>query len=86
MIAFEVHLNGTKLTTAGGEDVELLLAIIRWCRDAEGEEADIDICGQRGNVHLIWKDVKLKRGDEILLRIVDVGDVDVDPPAESLIP
>ncbi len=79
MTAIECYHNGRKLTTAGGEDVDLLLAILRWRQgDGEPEEADIEICGQRGDDHLVWKDVPLKRGDEILLRLVDVGDPDLD--------
>ena len=81
LTAIECYLNGRKLTTAGGEDVELLLAILRWRQgDGEPDEADIEICGQRGDDHLVWKDLPLQRGDEILLRLVDVGDPDLDQP------
>ena len=87
MVAFEVYLNGRKLTTAGAEDVGLLLAILRWRRDATGvEEADIEVCGQRDDdIHLIWKDVPLQRGDEIRLRLVEVGETDVDEPKAFLL-
>ena len=89
MIALECHLNGTKIATAGGNDVGLLLAILTWCLDedeANGERADIEICGQRDHHHLVWKNVRLQRGDEVVLRLVDVGAIDVDQPAERLIP
>ena len=85
MIAFEVQLNGEVITTAGGEDVDFLMSIIRWCRTDNGEETDIEICGQRGESHLIWKDAKLKLGDEIILRLVEVGINDVNRPGEVLI-
>jgi hypothetical protein len=81
MTAIECYHNGRKLTTAGGEDVDLLLAILRWRQGDSGQDqADIEICGQRGDDHLVWKDVPLKQGDEILLRLVDVGDPDMDRP------
>ena len=81
MVAIEFYHNGRRLTTAGGEDVALLLAILRWRRDHTGvEESDIEICGQRDDIHLVWKDVPLKWGDEILLRLVEVGEVDLDEP------
>ena len=78
-----------EIATAGGNDVGLLLAILTWCLDedeAKGERADIEICGQRDHYHLVWKNVRLQRGDEVVLRLVDVGAIDVDQPAERLIP
>jgi len=80
MIAVELYHNGVKRTTAGAEGVDLIMAILRWRRDEDGEEAEIDIWGQRGLVEFVWKELPLKRGDEIILRLVEVGDADVSPP------
>lgn len=89
MIAFEVWHNGVKACTAGVE-AGYLLALIRWSNtddgdpeqagDGDPEEADMEISGMTAlrNRDLIWKSMQLKRGDEILLRLVDVGEGDVD--------
>ena len=83
MVAFEIWKNGTKLCTAGVGEFGYLLALIRWSNAGDGdpEEMDMEISGQPtpSDKDLIWKSMALQRGDEILVRLVDVGEIDVDP-------
>lgn len=87
MMAFEIWHNGRKVCTAGVGEVGLLLAIARWCRGEDGsvEEADLEVCGQMfaTNEHAVWANVPLRRGDEVLIRLVEVGDDDVAAPREQ---
>lgn len=85
MIAFEVWKNGTKLCTAGVGPIGYLLGLIHWGSggDEEPERADLEVSGQPipSDKELLWaSNLPLQRGDEILFRLVEVGEDDVDRP------
>lgn len=86
MTAFEVHLNGQKLCTAGLGDVGVLSVILSWrgtqpYKDgtAPGAAAiEFTVTGLTSpageNVH--WAEPAVKAGDEIRIRVVDTDRVD----------
>jgi hypothetical protein len=84
MLAFEVHLNGKRLCTAGVGEPGVLTTVVTWVLgDGEGrakgeEELDIRIGGlvSRTDQHLDWIAKQLQRGDEISIRIVEVSAAD----------
>lgn len=86
MIAFEVHLNGRKICTAGVGEVGVLTACLAW-RGSEpyekgsspvAEYLRLDVGGLSGNTgeHVRWKDRKLKRKDVVSIKIIEAGKVD----------
>ena len=76
MIAFELWHNGQRIAVAGGQDLHTLVSIMRW---VDGE-SDIDVCGLNDIECHVFADVPLHVGDELLIRIKDVGDVDLTAP------
>jgi len=86
MRAFEVHINGKKLWTAGIGDWGVLTAIVtsHWdWRDPSGQEkVELNLAGlmTRTGEHLDWKTPRLRTGDEIRIRLVDTDTI--DPPTK----
>ena len=88
MIAFEVHLNGEKLCTAGLGDLGVISAILGWrgkqpYKDGtvpEGAALDFSVRGltNPAGEHVEWAHPQVHIHDEIRIRIVDVDQV--DPP------
>jgi hypothetical protein len=86
MTAFEVYLNGEKLCMAGLGDAGVVSAILSWRGNqpfkdgAAPESASIEfsvlgLTSQAGE-HVRWAEPKVRVGDEIRIRIVDVGRAD----------
>jgi hypothetical protein len=85
MIAFEVQLNGKKICTAGVGKSGVLTTSLAW-RGSQpyqkggpsvAEYLRLDVGGLAGSgEHLRWLDRKLKRGDVVSLKVVEVDSVD----------
>jgi hypothetical protein len=81
MKAIEVLVNGTRLCLAGSGPQEFTWAQLTL--DERGEAAaSLSVAGSRAKTVPIWiDDYRVKAGDEVVLRIVDVEDT--DPPVMS---
>lgn len=93
MIAFEVHLNGEKLCTAGLRDLSVLTAILNWRqRQADDPPVNAEELGSEdlrlyvggllkvaegSREFLRWLDLHLKIGDEVTIKIADTNIVDI---------
>ena len=89
MIAFEVSLNGKKISVAGVGDLGVLTTIISWVR-REGrntetgepgkieEELTLSVGGliSSKNEHVQWTESGLTVGDEVCIRVSDLESVD----------
>jgi hypothetical protein len=85
MIAFEVHLNGKKICTAGVGDLGVLTSSLAWRGPqpyqkggpsvAEYLRLDVGGLAQSGD-HLRWLDRKLKRGDVVSIKVVEADSPD----------
>ena len=81
MLTFEDHLNGKKVCTAGIGEPGVLTSIVTWVLgDGQGrpkgkEELDIRVGGlvSRTEEHLDWLTRRLRRGDEISIRIIEAS-------------
>src|SRR5437868_4536428 len=81
MIAFEVHLNGKRICTAGVGNIGVLTASLAW-RGPQPHQKDgpaiaeylrLDVGGLADSgEHLRWLDRKLKRGDVASIKVVEV--------------
>ena len=85
MIAFEVHLNGKKICTAGVGDFGVLTTSLAWrgpqpyqkSGPSVAEYLRLDVGGLVGSgEHLRWLDRKLKRGDVVSIKVVEVDSAD----------
>lgn len=93
MIAFEVHLNGEKLCTAGIGEPGVLFCIVTWVlregdvRPGEKEALGLQLGGliSRTQQNLDWLHRPLRDGDEVSIRIVDTDKTDTPRmrPVES---
>jgi hypothetical protein len=97
MIAFEVHRNGEKICTAG-VSAGVMTAVLSWVggrkHDEEAarrgvEHRDLTLHvggllaeGNEAGQHLKWRDDQLKRGDSVLIRVVDADTVDTPTSTE----
>ena len=98
MIAFELHLNGKKICTAGVGQVGVLSTCLSWRgpqpyqKDgppvAESLRLDVGGLADSGE-HLRWLDRKLKRGNVLTIKVVEVDSADKpqerqrpNPPAD----
>ena len=96
MIAFEVHLNGKKLCTAGVGDVGVLGLGLSWrgpqpYKKGERPIAEylrLDVGGITSSLveHVRWVDRKLKRGDMVGIKVVELASVDKPRTRERLVP
>jgi len=93
MIAFEVHLNGEKLCTAGLRDLSVLTAILNWrqrhadepplnAEELDFEDLRLYVGGllnvAEGNREFLrWLDLHLEIGDEVTIKIADANAVDM---------
>ena len=85
MIAIEVHLNGKKLCTAGVGQLGVLSTCLSWRGPqpyqkggpsvAEYLRLDVGGLADSGD-HLRWLDRKLKRGDVLGIKVVEVDSAD----------
>ena len=85
MIAFEVYLNGKKLCIAGVGELGVLSTIVTWRGTqpykkggqpvAEYLRLDAGGLADSGE-HLRWAERKLKRGDEVTVKVVEVASAD----------
>ena len=85
MIAFEVHLNGKKLRTAGVGDLGVLTTCLSWRGPQPYEKGGpsvpeyvrLDVGGLAcSGENLRWLDRKLKRGDTVSIKVVEVSSAD----------
>jgi len=78
MKSIEVLVNGSRLCVAGSGPGEFTWASLTL--DERGEiAASIQVAGSRGKTVPIWiDDCRIKEGDEVVLRIVEV--VESNPP------
>jgi hypothetical protein len=79
MRAFEVHLNNKRICVAGIGDHGVLSAIINYVGDEGGDEMGLSVGGliTAKNEHIRWiKSRKLRPGDEVRVKIVEVESVD----------
>ncbi len=91
MRAFKVSLNGKKLCLAGVGGHGVLSAIISWVAGDRGEDLFIEVGGLANEEHIDWvKQKPLRVGDEICIKIVELGSADEpvrrrrNHPAETL--
>ena len=83
MIAFEVHLNGKKICTAGVGEIGVLSTILAWRGSQPYEKGGptvpeylrLDIGGIHGGSgeHVRWLDRKIKRGDIVSIKVVEAA-------------
>ena len=97
MIAFEVHLNGRKLCTAGVGDHGVLTTNLAWvCRKGEHtrtrkphsveEEMTLDVGGliTPTEEHVRWQERTVRVGDEVRIKVIEVAAVDRPQRRERL--
>lgn len=81
MFAFEVYINSCKVCTAGIGEPGVLSAQITSVDVSGGEKiprettASIGGLVSRTREHVDWFNRRLRKGDEITLRIIETGDV-----------
>jgi hypothetical protein len=85
MVAFEVHLNGKKLCTAGVGELGVLSTCLAWqASQPEGqtsaavvEHLRLEVGGlAESGEHFRWIDRKVKRGDILTIKVVRAALVD----------
>ena len=85
MIAFEVYLNGKKISTTGVGSLRVLTACLSWRGPQPYEKGGrpvaeylrLDAGGLADSgEHLRWVDRKIKRGDQITIKVVEVASAD----------
>lgn len=78
MRAFEVHLNGKRLCTAGVGDGGVLTAIVSLVPHTASEAPRLDVGGliSSTNEHVYWKQRTLRLGDEVRISLVERDAVD----------
>ena len=95
MIAFEIHLNGKKLCTAGVGDLGILTTNLAWrgCQahkkggPSVSEYLRLDVGGlAHSGEHLRWLDREIRRGDVVSIKVVEVGSADKARERERLNP
>ena len=90
MKAIEVLVNGKRLCLAGSGPQEFTWAQLTLDERGEDVAASISVAGSRAKTVPIWiDDCRVKEGDEVLLRVVDVEDTDrpmASPPAWTEFP
>jgi hypothetical protein len=81
MIAFELHINGKKVATAGVEQ-GVMSVIANWVRlkqDGDTWQSSVSIAGldDKTSEHLKWFRQDLVVGDEIQILLVDSERIDI---------
>ena len=85
MIAFEVYLNGKKISIIGVGSLGVLTACLSWRGPQPykkggrpvAEYIRLDAGGlANSGEHLRWVDRKIKRGDEVSIKVVEVASAD----------
>jgi hypothetical protein len=88
MLAFEIQVNGKRKCVAGLGEPGVLSMILTWHLDEpKGRRTSTeDIALRAGGLvsrtyeHVDWGRRALRRGDEVVIRVVEVGEA--DPPKE----
>jgi hypothetical protein len=84
MIAFEVHLNGKKVVTAGIDNPGVLSTIVNWVggepptkKRGRKDHMSVSVGGlaTRTNTFLTWLRRNTGVGDEVLVRVVETDKV-----------
>lgn len=79
MLAFEIHLNGKRVCTAGIGEPGVMSAILNWVSSEPrkgarkpDEFASIRVGGLVSSTeeHVTWAHRDLRRGDEVVIRVV----------------
>ncbi len=85
MLAFEVHLNGEKICTAGIGAPGVMTGIITWSlgdgkQRPKQEDLELQVGGLAGSSrtdqYLDWLKRSLQRGDEVSIRVIEARKVD----------
>src|SRR5437773_1430128 len=85
MIAFEVYLNGKKISTTGVGSLGVLTACLSWRGpqpyEKGGRPGAEYIRLEAGGLadsgeHFRWVDRKIKRGDEVSIKVVEIASAD----------
>jgi hypothetical protein len=85
MMAFEVYLNGKKFRTAGVGELGVLTTCLSWRGSQPYQKGGppvpeylrLDVGGlATSGEHLRWLDRKLKRGDTVSIKVVEVASAD----------
>ena len=78
MRAFEVHLNGKRLCLAGVGEKGVLTAIMTHVIGRGKGDLELSVGGliSPTDEHVIWRNRRLKVGDEVLIKITEAESVD----------
>jgi hypothetical protein len=78
MRAFEVHLNGKRLCLAGVGEDGVLTAIVDHVARPKASSLNLRVGGLVSPIgkHVIWRNRRLKVGDEVLVKIVETDSAD----------
>ena len=85
MLAFEIHVNGKRVCTAGIGEPGVLSAILNWIgseprkgAQKADESASIRVGGLVSSTeeHVTWVRRDLRRGDEVVIRVVETEHAD----------
>ena len=78
MLAYEIHRNGKRLAVAGLDGDCVLSTIVTHVEGRGGPRLDLHVGGliTATEEHVIWRNTRLKLGDEVKLRIVEANRVD----------
>src|SRR6266851_2825145 len=78
MRAFEVHLNGKQLFVAGVGGDGVLSAVVNHIAGHRRNELHLTVGGLiiATEEHVTWRNLRLKLGDKVALRIVETDSID----------
>jgi hypothetical protein len=81
MRAFEVSVNGRRLTVAGIGERGSLSALVYWNPESPaGDYLHVSALNIITREHLDWGEVELSTGDEVTIKVIEA--TSVDPPCE----
>jgi hypothetical protein len=78
MRAFEIHLNGKQLCLAGVGEDGVLTAIVHHIASPKASTLNLNVGGFVGSTgkHVIGRNWRLKKGDEVLVKIAETDSAD----------
>jgi hypothetical protein len=78
MRAFEIDVNGRRLCVAGIADSGVLSAMLTSVTERGRNDLNLHVAGlvNPTEEHLIWRDLRLKVGDEVRVTVTDTESVD----------
>jgi hypothetical protein len=81
MLGLSIAVNGKHIGNYGMESAHTLLTSIGWFRDAKAERIQLGTSGNSDRETMEWKPITLQRGDEVLVKIMELADADIATPA-----